>query len=279
MVPLLLASCARLKALMIDLSGTLHVGDEPTRDAARAIDALRHRQIALRFVSNTSKESKQSLLDKMKRMKLDVREDELFTSLSAVRQLVDDERLCPMYLLSDSARTDFPPSQPPYDSVVVGLAPSKLGYETGLNEAFRVLAKESNVTEAANVRLIATHKAKYVRDKDGKLSLGPGPFISALEEAADVQSEIVGKPTRAFFKLALKSLEKEGIHETDWQSVGMIGDDALQDVGLEAKSLGLFRMLVRTGKYRNGDEQKVIDAEPDWCGQDFAVAVDNILQM
>ncbi|KAM0791170.1 hypothetical protein ACM66B_005654 [Microbotryomycetes sp. NB124-2] len=272
---------ARLKALMIDLSGTLHISEEPTRDAAKAINKLRDQGLALRFVSNTSKESKSSLLAKMARMNLDVREAELFTSLSAVRQLVDDDNLNPMYLLSDSARTDFPPSSPPYDSVVVGLAPLKLAYDNGLNQAFRVLAgEEQRHIDGTDrkVRLIATHKAKYVRDKDGKLSLGPGPFITALEEAADVRAEIVGKPSQAFFQLALKSLEKDGIHASDWNKVGMIGDDALQDVGTEAKSLGLYRMLVRTGKYREGDEHKVSEAQPEWCGDDFAAAVAHILE-
>lgn len=73
---------------MLDLSGTVHIGDRPTDGAANAIKRLRAAGIPLRFVSNTSKESKASLLAKMAKMELDVREHELFTSLSAVRQLV-----------------------------------------------------------------------------------------------------------------------------------------------------------------------------------------------
>ncbi|KAK4051101.1 hypothetical protein OIO90_004842 [Microbotryomycetes sp. JL221] len=210
-------------------------------------------------------------------MDLDVREDELFTSLSAVRQLVDERQLKPLYLLSSSAMSDFPPSKPPYNAVVVGLAPSRLAYENGLNEAFRLLTGEQ---ESKNVSLIATHKAKYIRDKDGNLSLGPGPFISALEEAADVQAEIVGKPTQTFFELALKSFERDGITRDDWSSIGMIGDDWNQDVGNDAHALGLYRMLVQTGKYRTGDENKLEKEQkgqrPEWCGQDFATAVHDL---
>lgn len=46
-----------VRALLVDLSGTLHVGDEATPGAAAALQALRQAGIAVRFVSNTSKES------------------------------------------------------------------------------------------------------------------------------------------------------------------------------------------------------------------------------
>lgn len=94
--------CCRLRALLIDLSGTLHVDSTPTKDAANALKRLRSNGIVLRFVSNTSKESSlftpslmlyssaaltyrqrlsttigSSLLDKMRKMQLDVREDEV----------------------------------------------------------------------------------------------------------------------------------------------------------------------------------------------------------
>lgn len=78
-----------------------------------------------------------------------------------------------MYLLSPSAVTDFPPSTAPFDSVVVGLAPTSFEYAK-LNEAFRLLSGETGDGKKGTVPLIATHKALYFGDKDGSLSLGPG---------------------------------------------------------------------------------------------------------
>jgi hypothetical protein len=37
--------------------------------------------------------------------------------------------------------------------------------------------------------LIATHKARYIQTETG-LSLGPGPFITALEEAARTEFDL-----------------------------------------------------------------------------------------
>jgi hypothetical protein len=41
-----------------------------------------------------------------------------------------------------------------------------------MNEAFRLMINNKNVP------LIAVHKARYFADKDEKLSLGPGGFVS-----------------------------------------------------------------------------------------------------
>ena len=70
----------------------------------------------------------------------DVSEDEIFTSLTAARRLVEAEKLNPMLLLEDSAKEDFEGlvtnNTSPHNSVVVGLAPSCFDY-THLNQAFR----------------------------------------------------------------------------------------------------------------------------------------------
>lgn len=65
--------------------------------------------------------------------------------------------------------------------------------------------------------LIAIHKVRYYKRGDG-LALGPGPFVTALEFASDVQAEVVGKPQPSFFQQALKEIG------CDTQSAVMIGD-------------------------------------------------------
>ncbi len=70
----------------------------------------------------------------------DVSEDEIFTSLTAARRLIEVDKLHPLLLLEDSAREDFEGvtdgHTQQHDCVVVGLAPSRFGY-THLNQAFR----------------------------------------------------------------------------------------------------------------------------------------------
>lgn len=53
--------------------------------------------------------------------------------------------------------------------------------------------------------LIAIHCGRYYKRSDG-LALGPGPFVKGLEYAADCESEVVGKPSPAFFQSALGNI-------------------------------------------------------------------------
>lgn len=154
----------------------------------------------------------------------------------------------PFILASESAEEECWPGirdDPalPYDSVVVAFAPAQFNY-VALNTAFRVLMGEHH-TQRGQPRLdcplIATHRARYLGDSDGGLSLGPGPFVAALENATGKTAEIVGKPERKFFELVLSSLGSD-VQGQDG-IVAVIGDDVQNDLGDGAVELGLWRVL------------------------------------
>lgn len=91
----------------------------------------------MRFVTNTTKESKETLLTRLTGIGFDIKAEEVFTSLTAARRLVDQRKLRPMLLLQQDALEDFKGvdvNDP--NAVVVGLAPDCFNYEL-LNKAFR----------------------------------------------------------------------------------------------------------------------------------------------
>nr|XP_061836900.1 haloacid dehalogenase-like hydrolase domain-containing protein 2 isoform X2 [Nerophis lumbriciformis] len=238
-----MSSRCALKAVLVDLSGTLHVEDAAVPGAQDALHRLRQASVDVKFVTNTTKESKRNLLERLRGLNFDLQEKEIFTSLSAARSLLEKTRLRPLLLVEDGALEDFAgidTSEP--NAVVVGLAPEHFNYQT-MNKAFRLLL--------GGAPLIAIHKARYYKRKDG-LALGPGPFVTGLEYATDCQATVVGKPEKTFFT-----------------------QDARDDVG-GAQSAGMLGILVRTGKYRPGDENKVNPAPHLTCDT-FPDAVDHIL--
>jgi HAD superfamily hydrolase (TIGR01458 family) len=216
-------------------------------------------------------------------MGIQTRDDEVWTSIGAVNSLLLTKSLArPFLIASETAEEEClrgihdDPSLP-YDSVVVAFAPAQFSYVT-LNTAFRVLMGEHH-TQRGQPRpdypLIATHRARYIGDSDGALSLGPGPFVAALENATGRTAEIVGKPERKFFELVLNSLgsdvqDREGV-------VAVIGDDIQSDLGDGAVELGFWRVLVRTGKYRDGDETRTGIRPPDEVCDSFASFVESLL--
>lgn len=68
---------------------------------------LRGTSVLVRFVTNTTKESKQDLLERLKKLEFDISEDEIFTSLTAARNLVEQKQVQPMLLVDDRALPDF----------------------------------------------------------------------------------------------------------------------------------------------------------------------------
>ena len=145
---------AKWRAALIDLSGTVHIEDQILPGAKEGIELLRKNGVPLKFVTNTTKESCLSLIQRLRRLGLDISDDEILTSLTAAKMKVEEQRLRPLFFLEDSALEEFdevPTSE--FDSVVVGLAPHRFNHES-LSEAMNVLLDGG--------KLIAIHKARFV---------------------------------------------------------------------------------------------------------------------
>ncbi|PSC69360.1 haloacid dehalogenase-like hydrolase domain-containing 2 [Micractinium conductrix] len=253
----------RIRGALIDLNGTLHVGDTATPGSQAALRRLRDAGVACRFVTNTTKDTISNLLALVQGLGFDISNQEVFSSLTATRRLLEARQLRPFMLLHPKALPDFEglPTHEP-NCVVVGLAKEAFTYEN-LNAAARILLNDPDAP------LIAIHKGRLFKEPDG-LSLGPGPFVVALEYATGRVAQVVGKPEASFFQLALSDL---GCSPGD---AVMIGDDARDDVG-GAQGAGLRGLVVQTGKFRPGDEAATGGAPPAATVRDFAAAVDWIL--
>ncbi|THH09960.1 hypothetical protein EW145_g1661 [Phellinidium pouzarii] len=296
----------KIRALLIDLSGTLHIGSSATPFAIDALKRIRETGIDIRFCSNTSKESAKDLRLRLRNIGFDVHDGELWTSLCALKDVVKARNLQrPYFLLSKSAGEEFSEADKEtghhhshYDSVVVGFAPELFNYDN-LTKAFRILSEngphtpeDSRYNSAIAVQrvpspLITTHRARYIRNSDGELSLGPGPFVTALEDAVGngIRAETVGKPNRIFYERVLASLRRDNLQlllasqkesgdgETrEWSDVAVIGDDIEADLGEGAVE------LVKTGKYRPGDESRPGLHPPDEVQDSFATFIDEVLK-
>ncbi|KAJ7660389.1 HAD-like domain-containing protein [Mycena polygramma] len=286
-----------LRALLIDLSGTLHVGSTPTQGAVDAFRRLQDSGMPHRLCSNTSKESTSDVSARLRGLGFNLKaannadseprnpSREIWTSIAAVGRVMQDMDIHrPYLLLSDSARSELqsdassPDEHPdtiPFDAVVVGLCPARLDY-AHLNTAFRILAREHSARSERQPVLIAAHTSRFLESSTGGLVLGPGPFVAALEHAVPgVKAHVVGKPSRAFFEAAINDVDADADASSTEGRVAIIGDDVEADLGGGACELGLWRVLVRTGKYRPGDESRT-SPPPDEVVDSFSAFVDSL---
>ena len=259
-----------IRAALIDLSGTIHVSTTPIPGAIEACRRLQNLKVPVKFLTNTSKTSSSALLRLLRDMGFGIEcipdANSIMTSTTAARRLLLKHNLRPMCLVEEILLEDLhgiDASEKDPNCVLVGLAPSAFKYNR-LNEAFRLLTKIKDKEGQAIVvnadttisPLIAIHRGKYLRDGDGELSLGPGGFVSCLEEASGISAITVGKPSSSFFHSAIADWVEEGISPDE---ILMVGDDVEQDVnGAIRAGIGMA-ILVKTGKYRNGDEEKILE--------------------
>ncbi len=226
-------------AVLIDLDGVLYVGDAPVPGAVEALEWLLDEEIPFRCVTNTTRRSRQSVAARLRDLGFAIPEAWCFTpAMAAVRRLGEEGIAACHLIATGDVHRDFEEAgirlaagEAPY--VAVGDAGDRWTYES-MNRAFRLLV--------GGARLLALERDRYWRDTDG-LALSAGPFVAALEYAAGVTAEVVGKPSPAFFRLALADLGVQA------ERAVMVGDDVATDIG-GAKIAGLAAVLVRTGKFR-----------------------------
>lgn len=226
----------------------------------------------VRFVTNTTKDSQQTLHNRLtKTIGFHIEQSEIYSSLSAAVDYVKSHKLNPFYLLSDDAVTDFPKSvDNKYDSVVVGLAPERFNYEN-LTSAFNILRSHPN--------LIAIHEGRYYKREDG-LALGPGCFTRGLEYSTGVKAVVVGKPNEHFFRAAIPAgcIAEECVMIGDVSEAlhkkSLLINHLFQDINDDIEGsmrIGMKGVLVKTGKYL---PTVSIDPAPTVVLENFSEAVD-----
>ncbi len=226
-----------VRALLVDLEGTVYQEGRLIPGAAEALAAAGARGIPRLFVTNTTSRPRSVIVRDLAQMGLAVEPDAVFTAPRAARQylLGKGARRCHLLaretLLEDLEGIET--ADAGADAVLLGDLGEHMTFER-LNRAFRLLLD--------GAELVTLARNRYWRDKDG-LVLDVGAFAAALEYASGTTATLVGKPSIEFFAAALASL---GVAPSE---AAVIGDDLESDVA-GAQAAGMKGVLVRTGKFR-----------------------------
>ena len=247
-----------IEGLLLDIDGVLAVSWEALPGAVDAMQRLREDRIPFRLITNTTTKTRAGLAGTLRDAGFDVREEEIVTAVVATTaNLRAAHPGAKVFVLSDGDATEDLAGielvgVQDADVIVIGGACEDFTYET-MNEIFRRLMDGAT--------LVGMHRNLFWKTSEG-WELDGGAYIAGLEEAADTKATICGKPEKAYFDAALAMLGLEA------DRVAMVGDDMVNDI-LGAQAAGLTGILVRTGKYRGGDEIDP-DGRPDHILASFA---------
>jgi HAD superfamily hydrolase (TIGR01458 family) len=230
-----------IRALLFDLDGVFHVGDQLLPGAVEAVELLRARRVPFRIVTNTTTRSRASLIEKLRRLGLPLEPGDLINApYAAVLYLRSRGPIRCRLVVADDAYAEFAgvvvDDKHP-DVIVLGDVEDQMNY-TLLNDLFNQMM--------AGAELVALHKGRFWQVPEG-LKVDLGVFVAGLEYTTGKSATIIGKPSPTIFRLAL---EEMGVAPKD---AVMIGDDLHNDVG-GAQGAGIRGVLIRTGKYRSGYE-------------------------
>ncbi len=259
-MPILHPALRGIRAVVFDLDGVLYEEQRPIAGAADTVTAMRAAGIRVRFLTNTTSIKRDAIAANLTRLGFDAAAAQVFSPGYAAARYLRAQGWSAHLLVRAAALEDF--AGVSHDdvkpqAVVVGDLADEWTYER-LNHAFRLVHQ-------GGARLVGLGRSSYWRAARGLL-LDVGPYLAALESATGQQALVFGKPERAIFDAVVADL---GLPAAE---VAMIGDDLACDV-LAAMRVGMRGVLVRTGKFEEGDlagspaPDLVVDSVADLIGQ------------
>ena len=244
-----------VRGLLLDLDGVLVLAGKAIPGAPEALAELERRGMPYLVVTNTSLVSRGSLARWGRSVGFATPPDRFQSALSASAELVRRELGGrPVYVISsadalaefeglnvvDGAAVDAAPGD--VAAVILGDSPDQLT-KANLDRAFRLVR--------GGAALIGMHRNPWWITPEGP-TLDAGSFLVALEWATKRRARTVGKPSPAFFRVAIQRLAAEaaarGEPRLGARDLAMVGDDVGSDIA-GARRIGLRTIFVRTGKH------------------------------
>ena len=248
-----------VRGLLLDLDGVLVLKGRAVDGAAAAVAELDRRRFPYLVVTNTSLVSRATLARWGASVGFATPADRFQSALSASAELVRREygEQAVYVISSDDARAEFAglnvvdgagadAAPDAVAAVVLGDSPDQLTKEN-LDRAFRLVLR--------GAALIGMHRNPWWLTPAGP-TLDAGTFLVGLEWATRQRARIVGKPSPAFFRVAIERMATEAAARGEpplrRADLAMVGDDVVSDIR-GARRAGLRTVFVRTGKHGDAE--------------------------
>lgn len=232
----------KYKGIIMDLEGTLLSSGIPIPNALEFLSFIIDRKIQFRIITNTVSKSNEDFSKIFHGFGMEVPSDMFISPSVSLNTYMEEVKASSFYFVgpdymkvSLEKSGDFE-SIPEY-VVLYDFEHIECNYEL-FNRIFYYLTNGSKLITASN--------SEYYLSKNGP-KIDTGAFARMFEVITNQRAIVLGKPSKLIYKVAADQmglLTKEII---------TVGDDVLTDIK-GAKEFGVYSVLVRSGKYKNGDE-------------------------
>ena len=237
--------------LILDLDGVLQLDDEPVAHAVDVMSEVNERGLPQLFLTNNAARPPAEVAQRLAAIGYDAHTEQVLTSAMVAADVLA-ERLpagSDVLVVGGTGLVDA--------IAAVGLHPVATAGETvaavvqgwSPDVGWPLLA-EGAVALRAGAVWIATNADRTLPSPRGPLP-GNGSLVAALRTATGLEPEVVGKPERGMFDVAVARLHAD--------SPLMVGDRMDTDIA-GARAAGLSTLLVLTGVAR---PREVLAAQPE----------------
>jgi len=242
-----------IRGIILDLDGTVYLGDEEVPGAAAFVQQMRDEGIRCLFVTNRSNRPAGTVCEQLTAYGIDCSPEEILTSAHATAGHLPPGSayvIGEAGLIASLEAAGFTLTSRSPDYVIVGYDRS---FDYGkLKIACRAIE--------GGARFIATNPDRAIKLEDG-ISPGTGAILAAITCVTDKPPQVIGKPGPIIFTMAVRQLGLEA-HE-----VIAVGDSIETDVcaGINA---GLRTVLLMTGVSTEATV-KASRIQPTWLANNY----------
>ena len=236
------ALVARTQVFLLDMDGTVYIGDTPLSGMSGTLAAVRESGRRIVYCTNNSSRSAASYEQKLRALGLFDARDTVFTSgMAAIGLLKERFAGKSVYLVgTDALRAEFMAAGVPLAETEEGAEVAVLGYDTSLT--YEKLVRINRMLVQGRP-YIATH-ADDVCPAEGVYPPDVGSFIQLLKRSSGREPDVIcGKPHTVMGRMLTAAL---GVPA---DRVTMVGDRPYTDIRF-GNNNGFSTLLVLSGETR-----------------------------
>ena len=241
------------KAFLFDLDGCLRYGLEPAPGAAQLLQTLRRHGKSIMVLTNTSAKGAEGLADELRGIGLELPPAEIQTTFDAAGEYLR-YRFGPTKVLcigTPALRERL--RREGHEVLALERCREAKAVVVGRDREFnleRLVAASKAIDEGA--AFIALNMDVRLPVEGGDYTAAAGPMIAAIAMLAYKEPEVLGKPSPAFFELAMRRI---GVAP---QETVMVGDNVETDIK-GGKAAGLFSILITASNVEPAGDRSQAD--------------------
>lgn len=224
----------KIEAFIFDMDGVFYKGDEILPGASMIINHLKTKGIPFVFLTNNSRKTPKSYIQKLSKIGINVDLEAIITSGTLAKEYIDlnfrNEKI--KIFGSDALIELFQKDQlaidEKYDVVLIGMEGSLTLDDISIIRTYASMGKQ----------LIFTNPDRLIPTKNG-FNFECGAIIKLIKKYCKKEPFIVGKPSKFAFKFAIKKLNKKR------ENIAMIGDTYDTDIQ-GAINIGIIPIHLQT---------------------------------